>query len=456
MLRFGMRSAHPASVLLSTLGATLRSAPDGLGRTARDRIDPEWIEQAIASGGSIELRRRKMPARVVVWLVIGICLFAGMSFPDVVRRFGLTLPTKRGRAQLDPTSGSIAEARKRLGGEAMKRLFEITSEHWRRLPEFEPLTFKGLQVCAIDGVNFRVPDTPSNREQFGRPPNVDAGYPATMGVCVIDVITHLIIAATFGSSRDGEVTHLRRLVSDLPGKAVYLLDRNFNSFADLYDVQDADMDRHWLVRAKRHMRVHLVRELGPGDALVEARAHSRLRRRVPDLPRSFVVRRLEFSKNNKTYVVLTSLLDPVRFPAADVAALYTSRWEIELVFDDIKTEQRERVVALRSKSPDMVYQEIFGLLVAHNLVRIEMAHAATLLGVAPTRISFHRALAVVEREFGFFAGDPPTKLWERHDALYEKLKYLVLPPRRKRSYPRAVKQRPAKYHKKAEENCASS
>lgn len=437
-----MLSGSAPSRLQSALVSTFQVLPDPLARTLRDRIDPAWIAQALAEGDGISVRRRKMPADVVVWMVLGACLFAGMSFVDVVQQYGLTLLTRRGNPQPLPTSGAIARARQRVGSETLAALFRIATGVWLDRPELQHLAFHGLRACGIDGFTVRVPDTPTNVAAFGKPPSrrEEAGYPQARVVCVVDATTHMIVHATPGAYRDAEVPLLADIVPSLPDSAVYILDRNFNAYAQLWRIQNEGTDRHWLVRCKKSMRVKTVRALGDNDDLVEVETSAAARKQEPALPRTFLARRIRYTVKNTEFVVLTSMLDPVRFPAIEIAALYHRRWETEMVVDDLKTEQRGARIALRSKTPDGVLQELYALMLAHNLVRLEMAQVAQLLDVAPIRISYHRAVAAIAHHLHIHSTSPPTKMLYYREFLRAELAYFVLPERRTiRSYPRALK-----------------
>jgi hypothetical protein len=189
----------------------------------------------------------------------------------------------------------------------------------------------------------------------------------------------------------------------------------------------------------------------PGDELVEIEVDWHTRRRHPDLPTTpLVVRRLRYTVKSSEIVVLTSMVDPKRFPAVEIAALYHQRWEIELAIDDLKNEQRDAALTLRSKTPMGIRQELYALLIAHNLVRVEMARTAVLLGVPPTRISFHRALlAVADHLRATASGSAPTKWVKNLDFLRGHLQFLLLPERRtERSFPRAMKMPVGRYARK--------
>jgi hypothetical protein len=153
-----------------------------------------------------------------------------------------------------------------------------------------------------------------------------------------------------------------------------------------------------------------------------------------------VARRLRYTAGKTEFVILTSMTDPVRFPATEVAGLYHQRWETETVVGELKTEQRGAEMTLRSKTPDGVHQELFALMLAHNLVRMEMAEVASLLGVAPTRISFHRAVGAIAHHLHHAAAAPPSKLLMYKDFIRAELAYFLLPERRtERSYPRVLR-----------------
>lgn len=420
---------------------------------ARDRIDPGWIEEAIARGGAVEVRRRKLPLDVVVWLIIGVNLIAGMGFTEVMQRLGLTARTRRDSVQAPPGSSAVVEARRRLGAATMRELFLIAGARWLDLEDFAHLRFHGLQVLAVDGFSVRTPDTASNLAEFGKPTSnkgSPAAYPLMNAVALMDAVTHVMCDVEQGPYAAGELTLFERLVQRIPERSITILDRNFDSLRHLAMFASAQGERHWLVRGKARQKVKIVRELGEGDALVEIAVDKAARRRNRALPAVFLARRIQYLAKGVFITVLTSLQDAERFPAAELAALYHRRWEIEMALDDIKTELRDRALTLRSKTPDLVKQEFYGLLLAHNLVRVEMARVAVLLRVPPTRISFHRALSIVADHLRVTAAaTPPSKWADRHVLLRSELKFLLLPERRTgRAFPRVMKMPIGRYARK--------
>lgn len=420
---------------------------------ARERLDPLWIEEALSSAGVASVRRRKLPLDVVVWLVIGANLIAGHAFDQVMRHLGLTPRTRRSFAQVPPSSGAVSEARARLGDEAMKAVFRVTARNWATQADFRDLCFHGLRVLAADGFALRTPDTISNAAEFGKPSSGrgEAAYPVVQVVALVEAATHLVIDAEFkGTTSASELALFERLIDRVPEGSVTVLDRNYDSVWHLHRLEDPARQRHWLARSKGRVRARVIEELGPGDEIIEIEVSRDARRQHPELPATKRVRRIRYTAGRTEVTVLTSMVDPVRFPAAEVAALYHQRWEVEMAIDDMKTEQRSSALTLRSKTPVGIRQEVYGLLVAHNLVRVEMACAAVLLKVPPTRISFHRALLVVCDHLRATAGGSPPSKWVEHMGLMRaSLQYLLLPERRSdRHYPRAMKMPVGRYARK--------
>lgn len=437
--------------LTEALAHTHRQSAERLLATAKERIDPEWIRDALSRAQLDGGRRRKLPAESVVWMIIGACLVAAYAFPDVVRYLGLTVRTARSNPQADPTSGALAEARARLGDVVMRELFTITAGHWADQPDFRPLRFHGLQVLVADGSSVRTPDTTTNREEFGKPSSRrgEAAYPVVSFVALMEAATHLVIDVALGGAKASELPLLATMFARLPSDSLLLLDRGYDSVGHLARIVAVGPGRHFLVRGKAGRKVKVLREHSPGDEEVEIRVDPALRRLDPTLPKVFVVRRIRYMAKTTEVVLLTSLRDPGAVSKEELARLYHQRWEIEMALDDIKTEQRDSAVTLRSKTPTGIRQEIYGLLVAHNLVRVEMAHVAVAVGVEPTRISFHRALLVVSEGLRAVTATAPTR-WPAWQALMRaSLASLVLPERRsERAYARAMKMPVGRYARK--------
>ena len=407
-------------------------------------LDPQWIADALAATGTASVRRRKLPAEHVVWLVIGMGLFRDRSIAQVVHHLELVVPTPGGARQR-VTNAAIVQARDQLGAAPLAALFTQTATTWAHTAAAAE-RWRGLAVYGLDGTTLRVADTPENTEHFGRPPSrhgEGAGYPQLRLVTLLTLRARLLAAAAFGPYRTSEVALAHEVWAALPEHAVVILDRGFCSYALFHVLAPPAHDRHWLVRARSGstaLTQAVVERFGPGDTLVELRPSPATCAKHPDLPPTLRVRAVRVQRRGfRPYWVFTSLLNPATHPAAEIAALYHERWELELAFDELKTHTCERVEALRSKAPARVAQEVWGLLLAYNLVRLVMSRAAPRARVPPVRLSYRYALLAV-RAFWHAAWDTsPGTLPRRLEALLDELAHFVLPERRPRRYPRAVK-----------------
>jgi transposase IS4-like protein/DDE family transposase len=416
-------------------------------------IDPAWIAEALAATGTASVRRRKLPAEHVVWLVIGMGLFQDRSIAQVVQHLDLVLPARTGgRGRV--TNAAIVQARDQLGATPLAALFAQTATVWATAAA-EATRWRALAVYGLDGTTLRVADTLENVAHFGRPGSrhgEGAGYPQLRLVALSVLRHHLLAAATLGPYRTSELTLAARLWALVPDRALVILDRGFCSYALFHALAEPARQRHWLVRAKAGrtaLTTHVVQRLGPGDHLVDLTPSRATRQTHRTLPATLRVRAVRVHRRGfRPYLVLTSLLDPVAYPAAELVALYHERWELELTFDEVKTHTLERTEALRSHAPTRVEQEVWGLLLAYNLLRLVMSRAAPRADVPPLRLSYRHALLALRGFWHTAWLSPPGVLPRRLDALLDELALFVLPERRPRRYARAVKIKMSNYPRK--------
>jgi len=407
-------------------------------------IEPQWVADVLAATGTVSLRRRKLPAEYVVWLVIGMGLFRDRAITQVVEHLDLVLPTPTGaRGRITP--GAIVQARTRLGPEPLAALFIQTAGVWAGAAA-EATRWRGLAVYGVDGTTLRVPDTPANDATFGRPGTSrggPAGYPQLRLVVLLVLRQHLIAAAALGPCAQSEPALATPLWPQLPEQSLVILDRGFTAYALFQRLADPPRGRHWLVRVRTGrgaLRWTVVQRLGRGDDLIEWTPAHKQRTVGRQLPATLHARAVRVQRRGfRPYVLLTSLLDPVAYPAAELGALYHERWELEVAFDEVKTHTLERAETLRSHAPARVEQEVWGLLLAYNLVRFLMARAAPRAGLPPLRLSYWHAVLLL-RGFWHSAWYLPPGTLPRHlETLLHQLALLVIPARRPRRYPRAVK-----------------
>lgn len=426
-----------------------------------DELDAEFINLALSETGTASIRRRKLPAPLVVWLIIGMALFRDRAILEVVAHLGVTLPNMKGsqvglNRRIAPSA--VTQARARLGAMPIELLFLSTGELWA-CPAADEMQWRGLSLYGVDGTTLRVPDTLENREAFGSPSSRRgrAGYPQVRLAALMALRSHLLVAASFGpycGKQTGELSLTRDFLEDVPDNSLTIFDKLFLSYADLYKLSgdqpgQASRNRHWLLPAKSNLKTTRLRRLGRNDELVEVQPSAKARKENPDLPASIVLRAIRYRRKGfRPRTLFTSLLDADLYPAEEIVSLYHERWELELGYDEIKTHMLERKEALRSKTPKGVEQEIWGIMLAYNLVRRKMLHVAQEFGLQPNRLSFRHSLQLI-RVFCLVDAwtAAPTKLPRRLEELGEMISMLlVLPERRpERCYERSVKIKMSSY-----------
>jgi hypothetical protein len=403
-------------------------------------IDPEWIEEALQLAGTATVRRRRLPAEQVLWLVIGMGLFRNETIEKVVDLLDISLPDRRDTLI---AKSAVSQARQRLADDPLAYLFAVTAAEWATRSA-EEHKWRGLSLYGLDGTTLRVADSPENREAFGgqHTHRGDSGYPQVRVVALMALRSHVMSAFRFADYSTGETTLARGIWNEVPENSLVIVDRNFLVKKDLIHLECSG-NRHWLSRTKSNTKWAIVERLGRNDYLVEWDVHE------PGIPRTWKLRAIHYKrKGHPRSTLLTSLLDAEKYPAKEIVALYHERWELEIAYDELKTHLLDRQETIRSRTPTGVFQELWGIAIAYNLVRKEMERVAAVAGVPPTRISFVASLSYIRDVFSRMTGRvlSPGTIPRRLLDLERNLKRLVLPPRRNaRVYPRAVKVKMSNY-----------
>lgn len=425
------------------------TANPGVAEQFREHIDPAWVDEALKATGTATVRHRRLPAPRVVWLIIAMALFRNRPITEVADKLDLALPGRRGPTA---SSSAITQARARLGEEPMEWLFGRTAQAWAH-DSADRHRWRGLALYGVDGTTLRVPDSEDNRTEFGLASGGhrgNSGFPLVRLVALMVLRSHLLAAVRFGAYAKGEHAYATDLWPGVPDDSLTIVDRGFVAAGVLVPLHRDGTNRHWLTRAKKNLRWRTVERLGRHDELVEMKVSAQARKQDPTLPKTWIARAIRYHRRGyRPQVLLTSLLNPVAYPAGEIVGLYHERWELELGYDEIKTEMLEREETLRSRSPSAVRQEIWGVLIAYNLVRLEMEGVADEAHVEPTRISFVVALRLICDEWSWCAIAAPGAIPRHLEDLRASLARFILPPRRsQRSYPRAVKIKMSNYAKK--------
>jgi hypothetical protein len=415
-------------------------------------LAPELVTDTLAGAGKVAKRACKLPPELVAWLVVAMGLFRSLNIQSVLARVAESLggQVRFGPAEL-PHQTTIAEARDRLGWEVVRTIFSRLAAALAK--KYEPAAlWHGLVVRALDGCTFRVPDSQANEDAFGRPGaargGAKSGYPQVRAVFVLGVFTHVVTNLIFAPYRESELKTAAKLAKELKRGTLLLMDRLYYSFAWLATLTSRGV--HFVVRAKtgeRALKPKTVRRLADGSVLAKLLVPAALKKKHPKLPGAIEVRVIKYrAKGFRPMTLVTDLLDPVAYPAAEIGALYHDRWEIELGCREIKTHQAGTEVTFRTKTRNRVLQEAFGLFLAYNCVRGLMAEAAALKGLEPRRLSFVGCLEWIRAATIAFDGRDPDRFYER---LLASLAACVLPPRRLgRKCPRAVKIKMSKWPRK--------
>lgn len=211
-------------------------------------------------------------------------------------------------------------------------------------------------------------------------------------------------------------------------------------------------NRQWLTRARSDLKFRVIKKFARGDDLIEIKISVHERRQNPSQPQTWQVRAIRYRRKGLFAAALVHLLrDPMNIQQQRSRTSTTSGWELELGHDEIKTELLERHETIRSRNPGGVRQELWGILLAYNLVRLEMARIAAEADVEPTRISFVEALRLIHDEWEWLSVTSPGAIPKRLEALRRNIKRYVVPPRRPRCFPRAIKINMSSYDRKRPE-----
>lgn len=408
-------------------------------------LDPQWIAQALAATGCASVRKRKLPAERVVWLVIALAMYRHQSMAQVVADLDLALSDE---INPDIAKSALTQARQRLGQEPLSQLFGMSAAVWDQRHQ-QGRSWRGLARYAVDGSTLRTADTQDNREHFGAQEYASgavASYPQLRLLTLTSLSTHLVRDAVFGEYGKNEMRYAKDLLAAIPDHSLTVFDKGFLSAELLLQVQSAGTARHWLIPARSNSRWQRLGD-DPSDYLVQMKVSPQARKANPLLPEFWQARAIEtVSARGQRRILLTSLLDAKRWPAQEIAQQYEQRWRIETSYRELKQELLGSGLTLRSGTPQTVMQEVWGALLAYNLIRLEMAEVARQEGVAPTDLSFTVALNYMRYEWLSLASISPGLLPKHLLRLRQRLGEQLLPKQRRgRQCPRVVKKPPARY-----------
>lgn len=379
---------------------------------------PELVDLAIDEWDAREERVRMLPARLMAYYAMALAMHFDSGYGEVWNRLlsGLSWGKRyrqRVEVEMAPSTAALTKARQRLGFEPMTAVLGTSMQRIGQGAREAPWAyFHGLRKLAIDGFTVNVVKTPDNVAEFGMPAN-DTGtgpFPQVRIVALAETGTRSLQGVRVGPLSEGEQTMARQLWPSCGPGDVVVGDRGFLSYEDLRAIIDAGS--HTVLRVKSDVDLPVLAVLPDGSYLsriAEPGASRRMRRKrlpVKDIP-GIPVRVIEYSVAaededggavSEVFALVTTLTDHEAYPIEDFPDLYHDRWQIETAIGDVETRLRRGPRAvLRSKSPDMVRQEIYGLLCVYQAIRALIVAGAQETGLDPDRISFTRTKQAAER-----------------------------------------------------------
>jgi len=368
------------------------------------------VKSVLEATGRSSRRQRELPAHVVVYYVIALALYMQSSYREVLRCLlegmqWLLNPTAR--IKVTGKSG-ISQARTRLGTAPVKQLHDqivcpiataATKGAW----------YRGWRVVSLDGSTLDVADEDANDAAFGRPvaQRGRSAFPQIRFVSLVENGTHVLFGTQMAGYGTSEMTLAKGVLPCLGQGMLCLADRYFFSFELWRQARGTGAELLWRIR--KNLRLPCEQRMADGSYLSRIYPSGQDRKRNRN---GVVVRVIDYRLEGvpgaePIYRLVTTIHDPEAAPALDLAALYHERWEIETALDELKTHLRGARIVLRSKRPDLVRQEFYGLMMAHFAIRGLMHEAALKADEDPDRLSFVHAVRVIRRKMPIFAAIPP-------------------------------------------------
>lgn len=437
------------------------------GQQVRAEVLERWYPREVVSEiltryHAWEQRERKLSQLVIVYYIMALSLFRQFNVTEVFAHLcrGLRWLWPDDRVAL-PTAGALTARRQSLPTAVLRQLLRQCCRPLAT-PQTKGAFALGLRLMALDGTLDDVPDTLANALHFGRiacEPN-PSPFPQVRCLYLAEAGTHAIIDAVFARCRASEKVLAWIILRSLEKGMLLMTDRNFIDSKWLRAVTERGAEvlcrlaAGSLTQRRRTLcdgsYLTIRRHKGQEPMVLRVIEYSLLPQVAQDLALLPTSRTCRPSDPTRIHRLVTTLLDPQEAPALDLIGLYHERWEVELVIDEVKVHQRLSPQPLRSKSPELLYQELYGLVLAHYAVRAWMHESAREANLDPDCLSFTHALHVLDTacyEFAITATDDHPRLTQRLLADLCESKSL-LPTRRLRFYPRVVKRAFSSFRRK--------
>jgi len=369
------------------------------------------VNAVLRTVGKTGVRQRDLPAHVVVYYVIALALYMRASYREVLRCLleGLQWLLRPSATVKVAGKSGISQARTRLGSEPLKRLYEEVAAPIATTKTVGAW-YRRWRLVSLDGSTLDVADTADNEQAFGRPAasRGASAFPQVRFVGLLENGPHVLFAVAMDGCRSDELSLAKQVIGKLGPGMLCLADRYYPGYELWRQAQSTGADLLW--RGRKNLRLECEKRLPDGSFLsriYQSTSDQRNRRN------GIVVRVIEYTLEGvpdaePIYRLLTTILDHRQAPAKELASLYPERWEYETALDELKTHLRGAKIVLRSKTPDLVRQEFYGLLLAHFAIRGLMHEAALEVREDPDRLSFLHSVRVIRRRLPRFVAIPPS------------------------------------------------
>lgn len=380
------------------------------------------VNEVLRRTGRMGARERDLPAPLMMYYSMALGLYMRENYEEVLRcvfeAYNWMVAASKG-VRIASRS-AISRARDRLGDAPVRDLYQQMVGPMATAKTIGAW-FGRWRVVSLDGSTLDVADTQANEQEFGRPGvsrGAGSAFPKLRMCSLVETGTHCLFGAVAAPYRVGETTLARDVVTHLAPGMLCLADRNFYGFQLWARAAATGADLLW--RVKHNLTLSRDRDLPDGSYLATIYPSAKDRRRGENGRTVRVVAyRVKTAEKSTSegFLLLTTILDPAEAPAIELARLYEERWEIETTLDEFKTHLRGSSIVLRSKTPMGVYQEFWGLLLAHHAIRCVMHDAALSHEIDPDRLSFVHAASAVRRKLPLYLAIPPSEVETAPEAI---------------------------------------
>lgn len=367
-------------------------------------VPPSLIDEALTAHDRHSKRQRDLPAHAVAYYVMALSLYRGVNTEEVLRVVTEGMDyLGDGSIRREVGKSGISASRTRLGADVMHYIAEQALTPLAQ-PQAAGSFYRGLRVVSVDGTTLEVADEAGNRETFGVPGTNkgQTGYPQIRCVGLLENGTHALFGVALGGYKDSEVSLAHKAIKNLKPGMLCLADRGFSGYPLWQAASQTGAQLLW--RTLKNRKLPVLQRFKDGSYLSQiSPAPATLKKMGDKTAPAITVRVIDYrlpgvANAEPVYRLITTLLDCDRYPADELAALYHERWSIETTFAEIKTTLKGADIVLRSKTPELVRQEFWGLLLAHHVVRKLMLEAALSRQRAPDEFSFKHSLSIVRRK----------------------------------------------------------